>query len=112
MTICDGPRRLIVYNDAHSRNRQAANIAHELSHGLMHPPKPPLNQDGSRDYNPALEEANWLGPALLDSEEAALLIAVRALTIGDASNLYGTSEQVVRMRLNVTGVYRRARQAA
>lgn len=114
VTICKGTRRLIVYNDAHPRKRQAADVAHELSHGLlMHPPKPPFNEDGSRDYNPTLEEeANWLGPALLVSEEAALLIADRGLTISAASDRYGASEQVVRMRLNVTGAYRRVGRAA
>lgn len=47
ITLFDGPEPLIIYNDAHARKRQAADIAHELAHGLlMHPPKPPINANG------------------------------------------------------------------
>lgn len=109
VTLFAGTRRLIIYNDAHNRKRQAANIAHELGHGLLlHPPKPPFDHRGSRHYDAALEEeANWLGPALLVSEEAALLIAESNQTVEEASDLFGASVEVVRMRLNVTGAYRR-----
>ncbi|MCA1544695.1 protein of unknown function [Bradyrhizobium yuanmingense] len=53
------------------------------------------------------EEANWLGPALLVSDEAAMHIAALSLTISKASDMYGASEPLVRMRLNVTGAYQR-----
>jgi len=114
VTLCKGPNRLIIHNDAHHRKRQAANIAHELSHGILnHPSKPLLNEAGARHYDPAIEEeANWLGPALLISEEAALLIVERKYSLAHASDLYGASEEVVRMRLNVTGAYRRSKQKA
>src|SRR4051812_30094796 len=47
MTVFDGLRRVIVYNDAHSDGRQASDIAHELSHGLLlHPPRPALSGNG------------------------------------------------------------------
>lgn len=109
VTICAGTHRLIIYNDGHSPKRQAADVAHELSHGLLlHPPKPPFDETGSRHYDPVLEEeANWLGPALLVSEEAALHIVERGLSVSEASDRYRVSEQVVRMRLNVTGAFRR-----
>jgi len=58
------------------------------------------------------EEASWLGPALLVSDEAALLIVERALTIGEALDRYSASEQLVKMHLNVTGALRRIRRAA
>lgn len=105
ITLFNGRKPLIVHNDAHERKRQAADIAHELAHGLLnHPPKPPIDANGSRDYNAAMEEeANWLGPALLVSDEAALHIAERKLSIAAASDQYGVSEQLVRMRLNVSG---------
>lgn len=110
ITLFDGNYRLIIHNDAHGRKRQAANIAHELAHGLLlHPPKPPLDQNGSRHYNAELEEeANWLGPALLISDEAAVLIAESGLSLADASDQYGASIEVVRMRLNVSGALLRA----
>lgn len=114
VTLCAGSDRLIIHNDAHHKKRQAANIAHELSHGLLnHPPRPLLNDAGVRHYDAAIEEeANWLGPALLISEEAALLIVEREHSLAEASDLYGASEDVVRMRLNVTGAYRRSRRKA
>ena len=47
----DGLSAFVIYNDLHSVPRQAANIAHELAHiVLRHPPKPPVNPDGTRDY--------------------------------------------------------------
>lgn len=114
VTLCAGSDRLIIHNDAHHKKRQAANIAHELSHGLLiHPSRPLLDDAGGRHYDAAIEEeANWLGPALLISEEAALLIVERKYSVSEASDLYGASEEVVRMRLNVTGAHRRLKQQA
>lgn len=110
ITICYSQRRLIIHNDAHSQKRQAANIVHELSHAILHhPPKPPFNEQGSRHYDRDLEdEANWLGPALLISEEAALHIVRRGMSVEEASDYYTASAPLVRMRLSVTGAYRRA----
>jgi Zn-dependent peptidase ImmA (M78 family) len=108
---------LIIHNDAHDRKRQAANIAHELAHALLiHPLQPLLNAQGERDQSESLklieEEASWLGPALLISEEAALNIARRGISIRDASERYGASEDVIRMRLNVTAAHKRTKSAA
>lgn len=112
VTICKGSRRLIYYNDAHHIKRQRADISHELSHALLdHPPMPPLNESGSLNRNQNLEdEANWMGPALLISEEAALFIAQGKINIDQASELYGASTQVINMRLNVTGALSRVRK--
>lgn len=118
ITIFDGNFRLIIHNDGHDRPRQAADIAHELAHGLLlHPPKPPLDANGSRHYNAEFEEeANWLGPALLVSDEAAMRIAERGWSAPEASKIYGVSLELLRMRLNVSGVAmrlarRRSRQS-
>lgn len=103
----DGP--LIIHNDWHNPKRQAANLAHEAAHGLLHH-KPSALFDGSkRAYDAAMEEeANWLGPALLISDEAALLIANRQYSLEQASELYHASIELVRFRLNVCGAFRRA----
>jgi Zn-dependent peptidase ImmA (M78 family) len=113
ITLFERTQRLIIHNDSHGVKRQAANIAHELAHGiLLHPPKPLLDPEGSRFYDAVIEgEANWLGPALLVSEEAAMHIARLRLTIQKASDMYGASEELVRMRLNVTAAIARARRA-
>lgn len=112
VTLFSGSARIIIHNDTHDPKRQAANIAHELAHGLLlHPPKPPFNAAGSRHYDKDREdEANWLGPALLGSDEAAMHIARRGMTLDAASDQYGASEDVVRMRLNVSGAYIRVRR--
>jgi Zn-dependent peptidase ImmA (M78 family) len=112
ITLHKGAARLIVHNDSHGEKRQASNIAHELAHGiLLHPPKPLLDPEGSRYYDAVIEaEANWLGPALLISEEAAMHIARLGLTVAKASEVYKSTEDVVRMRLNVTNAVLRARR--
>jgi hypothetical protein len=45
--------------------------------------------------------------ALLVSDEAALHIVRSEMPTADAAKLYGVSEQLVRMRVNVTGARRR-----
>jgi hypothetical protein len=74
----------------------------------LHPPVRIPDPSGKRNYdNTTEEEANWLGPALLVSDEAAMHIAALGLTLSKASDVYGVSEPLVRMRLNVTGAYQR-----
>ena len=77
MTVHIEGGRVIVHNDAHPPKRQTANVAHEIAHALLHHPAAGLlSASGNRSFNPAIEEeANWLGPALLVSEEAALWVA-------------------------------------
>lgn len=105
VTLFDGYRRSIIHNDSHHRRRQAANIAHELSHGILgHRPTPVLDELGCRYFNDGDEdEANWLGPTLLISKEAAIHIAKTQMSMNEAVRLYGVSEQIITMRLNVTG---------
>ena len=63
---------------------------------------------GCRQFNRAHEEeANWLGPALLISEEAALYIVEQRLTVDWAGLDYGVSRDLITMRISVTGAQRR-----
>ena len=105
-------RRIIIYNDAHSRTRQANDIAHELAHGLLqHHPGPALDEQGCRYWDPVMEEeATWLGGALLVSEEAALAIARSGVSTEEGAHAYGVSPKLMLMRLNVTGARVRARR--
>lgn len=114
VTVFHGYKRLIVVNDAHSRGRQASNIAHELAHSLLwHEPAPSFHGDGVREWNAEQEEeAQWLAGALLISEEAALSIVRRGLSLEPAAQLYGTSVDMVRGRINVTGARKRAEPVA
>jgi len=111
VTVFDGLRRIIVYNDAHAPTRQASDLAHEIAHALLqHPAQAALDERGCRIWPARLEEeADWLGGALLVSEEAALLIAERKTPLEDAARAYGVSPSMMRFRLNVTGADRRAR---
>ena len=52
------------------------------------------------------EEAQWLAGALLISDEAALSIVRRKLSLQDAAQLYGVSVDMIRGRMNVTGARR------
>ncbi|OYX00897.1 MAG: zinc peptidase, partial [Bosea sp. 32-68-6] len=48
ITLYHGQDRIIIHNDAHNRGRQAANLAHELAHGLlMHTPDSLVGEDGA-----------------------------------------------------------------
>jgi len=109
ITIFDGYRRRVIHNDSHHPRRQASNIAHELSHGILgHMPMPVLDKHGCRYFNKKQEdEANWLGPALLISEEAALYIVKMEMSIDEVVNLYHVSKDLAKMRINVTGAKKR-----
>jgi Zn-dependent peptidase ImmA (M78 family) len=109
VTVFEGTKRIIVYNDSHSLGRQASNISHELSHGiLLHSPGAALNENGCRNWDENMEnEADWLSGALLISEEAALSIARKEMSISDAAIFYGVSEKMIKWRLQITGAYAR-----
>jgi Zn-dependent peptidase ImmA (M78 family) len=114
MTACFGRERVIIYNDYLPPTRSYADIMHEISHlMLMHPPHRLQADTGGRHYDGELEEeANWLGPALLISEEAALAIAQQGMTAHQAAKIYKVSPSLMQMRLNVTGAHRRVARAA
>lgn len=101
--------RWIIHNDAHDEGRQAANIAHEIAHALLGHPIPVFfGEPGPLPHNEVHEEeAKWLGPALLISDEAALFIASSGMSVSQAAIFYGASEQVVQMRINVCGARKR-----
>jgi hypothetical protein len=109
ITLPYGEERWIIYNDGHDPGRQAADIAHECAHGLLNHPLPILlDEAGRRRYDLEIEEeANWLGPALLISDAAALFIVRRGYQLEQAAELYGVSVELLRFRINVTSAARR-----
>ena len=110
VTIFDGPRRLIVYNDSHPDTRLANSITHEVAHGLLqHPPQTALDTTGCRIWDPVIEnEADFLAGALLVTDTAAVHIVRQRVTIAEAAHFYGVSTQLINYRINVTGARRRA----
>lgn len=110
-TVFCGLKRLVIFNDSHPRGRQASDIIHELSHAILgHPPSIPFNDYGCRNFNKEIEdEANWLGPALLISDEAAIHIVKQRINETMAAQYYGCTTSVIRFRINMTGALRRIR---
>ncbi|WP_419924733.1 ImmA/IrrE family metallo-endopeptidase [Candidatus Poriferisocius sp.] len=113
-TVFDGRRRIIVYNDSHSKARQNSSLAHELSHGLLlHEPTPALDgMTGCRIWDPTKEdEAGWLAGVMLVTEDMALAVARGRFTKQDAQERWGVSKQMLTWRLNMTGAYKRVQRA-
>lgn len=108
MTICVGPRRLIVYNPRHSSRRSANSLAHELSHHILeHEPKPAIGLGGCRQWDGVQEaEADWLAGALLVPRESALLWLRSHGDIDEGADHFGVSIELFSWRVNHTGVAR------
>ena len=112
VTVFRGSHRTIVFNDAHVLGRQASDVGHELSHGLLlHTPTQAMDGKGCRLWDGTAEaEADWLSAALLVPEEAALLIVRRGWSLAKAATEYGVTERMVRFRLNVTAAKKRVQR--
>ena len=112
VTVFRGSRRTIVFNDAHAPGRQANDVGHELSHGLLlHTPTAAVDGRGCRVWDRETEdEANWLSGALLVPEEAALHIVRRGWSTREAAARYGVTPKLVQYRLNVTAARKRMRR--
>lgn len=113
VTVFAGPRRTIVHNDGHALPRQNSNLAHELSHALLHhPPTAALDDIGNRIWNQDIEdEAAWLSGCLLMTPEAALAIVRAGCPPAEAAIRLGISEQMINFRINKTGARVRVRRA-
>ena len=112
VTVFRGPRRTIVFNDAHAPGRQANDVGHELSHGLLlHTPTAAIDGRGCRVWDRDAEaEANWLSGALLVPEEAALQIVRRGWSMSEAAARYGVTPKMIQYRINVTAARRRVQR--
>jgi Zn-dependent peptidase ImmA (M78 family) len=108
ITVFDGNRRCIVHNHSHAHVRQRSNISHELAHALlMHPPHPPFCSNGDRIYKRELEEeASWLGPVLLETNEGARWAMARGMSVTDAAKHFEVSEDLMQFRFRMSGAQR------
>ncbi|NRQ30618.1 ImmA/IrrE family metallo-endopeptidase [Nonomuraea sp. NN258] len=109
VTVFYGSQRTVVHNDFQPLGRQANNITHEASHGLLHhPPTPAIDDRGCRNWRKDIEdEAAWLAGVLLIPEETALYIARQQWPMEQAAERFGVSVDLLRWRLNKTGAYNR-----
>ena len=112
MTVVMGDRRFIVHNESHSTTRIANSVSHELSHALLgHPARVALSPEGCRVWDTALEdEADWQAGSLLVPREGALRLARDGMSLEDIANHYAVSVDLVRWRLNQTGVLTQLRR--
>lgn len=104
VTVVLDEHRLIVVNDAHTPERQANTISHEVAHVLLdHPPGPAFGEFGRTLSKPMEDEADWLAGCLLVPGSG---IANTMQRFGDdldaAAVHYGVSLQLMRWRHNVT----------
>lgn len=116
--IYDGAAAFVLLNDGHSRKRMASDLAHELAHLLLrHPASNPFDLSGTREYSDEHEaEADRLGPTLLVSDEAAVraykYTRLDPQAVAGLSDEWGITEDVIRMRINLSGARRRVKSAA
>jgi len=111
VTVFDGARRSVIYNDVHQSGRQSSDIVHELSHGLLgHSPHIGVDGNtGCRIWHDEIEaEADFLAGALLVPEWAAVQIVRRRMSQGSAARDFGVSLRMIDYRINVTGARSRA----
>lgn len=114
VTVSHNGSSAILCNPSHSGGRPASDIMHELSHLIIghDPARMILSQDGSlvlRSFDQRQEqEASWLAGCLLLPRPALMKCA--GANVEEACRKYGVSEQLLRYRLNVTGVKRQMQQ--
>ncbi len=106
VTVFHGYKRFIVHNENHHPNRQASNLAHEISHSLLeHLPTPIAGRDGRRYWNSEVEqEANWLGAALLIPRAGALEMFKSNRTLAQIATNFGVSESLCQWRIRQSGI--------
>ncbi|HKV98625.1 MAG TPA: ImmA/IrrE family metallo-endopeptidase [Vicinamibacterales bacterium] len=111
VTVFDGTRRFVIYNDVHRSERQSNDIVHELSHGLLgHTPHAGVDGNtGCRIWHDDIEaEADFLAGALLVPDWAAVQIVRRQMSRATAAETFGVSLRLIEYRINVTGARTRA----
>lgn len=113
LLIGEPGQAVLVVNDAHTPERQASSMCHEVAHLLLgHESGPILDEAGARIYPERQEdEATWLA--------GALLVPVKGLRMLDPTHTraqieanFGASEEMVRWRCNMHGMAVTAKRKA
>ena len=113
VTVFDGSRRTIIFNDSNTAERQRSDVSHELGHGLLlHEPTPALDDSGLRAWNQVMEdEAQFMAGALLLTEQAIVAAVRRGDSPERTARTFRISVEMVRWRANVTGAHKRTARA-
>jgi len=112
VTLVINAKNLIILNSSHSKARQASDLTHELSHILIghEAGRVDISPDGLlilSTYNRDQEdEANWMAGCLLLPREALAVIIKQDVDFEITAKKYGVSREMLRWRINVTGVQR------
>lgn len=103
-TVVEGTHKTIIHNDTQHPYRQNSNLMHEIAHILLgHPPRPPMTDDGCRNFDSISEnEANELGFTLLVPGRAALRIVELKIPLESACVEYGVSNSLLTYRIRIT----------
>ena len=110
VTLSVNARDVIIINTAHRGGRPASNLMHELAHILIghNPARIDVSADGYLMLNTfdksQEDEANWLCGCLLLPRQALLSIRRRGIDLNVAKQEYGVSLDMMRYRLQVTGI--------
>ena len=85
--------------------RQNSSLAHEASHALLaHSPEIVSAGMSCRNFDRQQEsEANFLAGCVLITNEAARRIVMSGMSLDEAQEDYGVSDQKLEYRLNVSG---------
>ena len=100
----------VIYNPFHAPTRHESDVMHELAHLLCEHRSDQLIVVGglpcrsfSREQE---EEAAWMGATLQAPRVALVALSQRGLTVAQVALHLGCSEDLVRYRMNVTGIER------
>lgn len=110
VTLSVGATNLIILNSSHFGGRPASDLMHELSHILIghEPARAYVTEDGLLMLNAydrkQEEEARWLAGCLLLPRDALVQIRLHRMNLKVAARKYGVSSDMLRYRLNVTGI--------
>lgn len=108
---------IIILNTAHSVGRQSSSLAHECSHAILnHKATQGMHSEAGllvSSYEKAQEdEADWLAGALLLPRVALLKIGQDGVDYPKHTAQYVVSDDMLRMRLDRTGVSLQLRRRA
>lgn len=106
-------KRIIIHNPFNSDARQQSDLMHELAHVICKHESKAANIDvtipgGLRCYDEVQEEeAKWLGATLLLATPCLLWATKENMSIDEIAFHYTASIDMVRYRINTTGVAKR-----
>jgi Zn-dependent peptidase ImmA (M78 family) len=112
VTLSVQGKDLVILNPSHRGGRPNSDLMHELSHLLLghKPGQSFISADGATvlsAFNKSQEdEANWLAGALLLPRVALMHIRRQRLPDGQVIQQYNVSGDMLRWRVNVTGIDR------